>query len=643
MHTVNAPAHPAMSTLPAAPGLQTIPTIPMIPMIPSAPSTSSDATLWAAVCAGDRAAFGEIVGRYQSLVAAITYSRCGNAAAAADLAQETFVTAWRQAATLRDAASLRAWLGGIARNLTADAARREARRGGAGTPLDAIAEPIAREADPEQQALRREEEALVWRALAALPETYREPLVLFYREEQSVAAVADQLDLSLDATKQRLSRGRTLLREEVSALIEGTLRRSRPGPGFTAAVLAAVATIAPGAASAAMVAIGGAGDLGLGLGDAGGNVAGRAPQLGFDMASDPTTTLDSDLLSALDPHLASAADPQVAEAASAGIAGATAAGHKLLAGVGGTGGGAVLGPAAGLATAWLAARLARATARSTAEGELISRQFRLAMAFVVPMILLVVGLVAFGVGLLRENPWFLAGSTTAWTVALVGGLIALSQHFGRRIAALRRANGTDDEAWDAQLVARGLRPSGPRRHASRRTFLGLPLFAFASNDLDAGASARDGRSHVARGWIAIGDVAISPLFAFGGIAIAPIAVGGVTIGLLSLSLGGIALGALALGSIACGLTACGVVAVGWYGAAGVAAIAHAYALGPAARAAEANTAAASSWFASQWFTTPTQFFFALLPLAILAAIVLPLALMARRAWQRRRSAPPATR
>ncbi len=49
---------------------------------------------------------------------------------------------------------------------------------------------------PPDEAIRREEAAIVRRALGALPETYREPVVLFYREGQSVRNVAEALDVS---------------------------------------------------------------------------------------------------------------------------------------------------------------------------------------------------------------------------------------------------------------------------------------------------------------------------------------------------------------------------------------------------------------------------------------------------------------
>ncbi len=80
-------------------------------MPPSVPlSPVSDVDLWRASRAGDRDAFGRIVERYQSLVAAIAYSRTGDLSAASDFAQETFVAAWRQQNDLREPALLKSWL-----------------------------------------------------------------------------------------------------------------------------------------------------------------------------------------------------------------------------------------------------------------------------------------------------------------------------------------------------------------------------------------------------------------------------------------------------------------------------------------------------------------------------------------------------
>jgi RNA polymerase sigma factor (sigma-70 family) len=218
-------------------------------------SGNSDAQLVEWALSGDRAAFATIVKRYQSLVCSITYNATGSLSLSEDLAQETFLAAWRQLSELREPTRLRSWLCGITRFLVGKEYRRQGREPlHAAESLDAIQEPPSLEASPAMQVVSREEEMILWRALERIPDTYREPLILFYREEKSIERVAAELDLSEDAVKQRLSRGRKLLREEVIAFVEGTLSRTAPGRDFSNAVLAMLP-----AAPAATVGVGMAG------------------------------------------------------------------------------------------------------------------------------------------------------------------------------------------------------------------------------------------------------------------------------------------------------------------------------------------------------------------------------------------------
>src|SRR5262245_34431826 len=175
----------------------------------------SDDQLWQRSREGDREAFGQIVERYQSLICSLAYSACGDLTWSEDLGQETFLAAWQELGELREPAKLRTWLCGIVRNLAANALRRDKRRGGAAQPLSAVPEPAESDADPAAYAVTQEEAALLWRSLVRLPDAQREPMVLFYRQGQSVAEVAQSLELSEDAVKQRLSRGRAMLREEL--------------------------------------------------------------------------------------------------------------------------------------------------------------------------------------------------------------------------------------------------------------------------------------------------------------------------------------------------------------------------------------------------------------------------------------------
>jgi len=236
---------------------------------------SNDAELIGESVSGSRDAFGQIVVRYQSLICSIAYSATGSLGLSEDLAQETFVVAWKQLPGLREPEKLRSWLCGIARNLIYDALRAQGREPShhAGT-LEEISAALSPEPLPIEQAISNEEAAILWRSLQKIPELYREPLVLFYREHQSVHLVAQNLDLTEDAVKQRLLRGRKLLQEEVLAFIEGALRKTSPGKTFTLGVLAAL-SLTTTAAKAATVGTtvakaGSATKIGAALGSVGG-------------------------------------------------------------------------------------------------------------------------------------------------------------------------------------------------------------------------------------------------------------------------------------------------------------------------------------------------------------------------------------
>lgn len=220
----------------------------------SAAVANHDAELVAASLSGNRDAFGQIVSRYQSLICSLAYSATGSLGTSEDLAQETFITAWRHLRHLRKRHKLRAWLCGIARNRINSSLRRDGREPViAADQLDAVPESASPEPLPHDQAIGKEEEAILWRSLERIPEIYREPLVLFYREHQSIENVATALDLSEDAVKQRLSRGRKLLHEQVLAFVEGALERTNPGRAFTIGVLAALPlTLATSAKAAAL-------------------------------------------------------------------------------------------------------------------------------------------------------------------------------------------------------------------------------------------------------------------------------------------------------------------------------------------------------------------------------------------------------
>jgi RNA polymerase sigma factor (sigma-70 family) len=221
----------------------------------------NDAELVAESLGGNREAFRRIVERYQTLISSLAYCATGNVSQSEDLAQETFVSAWKQLADLREPARLRPWLCSITRFLISKEFRRQGREPvHAAESLEAD-EWVSPEPLPPDQVISDEEKAILWRSLERIPEIYREPLVLYYREHQSVEAVAQDLELSEDAVKQRLSRGRKLLQEQFLAFVAGALKQTSPGTTFTLGVMAALpllATTAKAATATAAATKGGA-------------------------------------------------------------------------------------------------------------------------------------------------------------------------------------------------------------------------------------------------------------------------------------------------------------------------------------------------------------------------------------------------
>jgi RNA polymerase sigma factor (sigma-70 family) len=212
----------------------------------------NDADLVAESLDGSRDAFRHIVERYQTLICSLAYSATGSVSRSEDMAQETFLAAWKQLHALREPAKLKAWLCGIARHRIQKCFERDGREPALNAvPLEDVHDAPAVEALPSEQAISREEEAILWRSLEKIPELYREPLILFYREHQSIEHVAVALDLTEDAVKQRLSRGRKMLQDEVQTFVEGALRRTAPGHAFSGLVLAMLPLAAGPAAATA--------------------------------------------------------------------------------------------------------------------------------------------------------------------------------------------------------------------------------------------------------------------------------------------------------------------------------------------------------------------------------------------------------
>lgn len=173
-----------------------------------------DRELVDAVRAGDAQAFQALVERETAPVFRTCYRTLGRIHDAEDAAQEAFVIAYRAIGTYRGEGSLSAWLARIA---TRHALRRASQRREVGW-LDPAAPgglDVAAPSDPLAELVSMERHATVRRAVAGLPEPYREVVALRYFAELSLAQIAEATGRPLGTVKTHLHRGLARLRERL--------------------------------------------------------------------------------------------------------------------------------------------------------------------------------------------------------------------------------------------------------------------------------------------------------------------------------------------------------------------------------------------------------------------------------------------
>jgi RNA polymerase sigma-70 factor (ECF subfamily) len=181
---------------------------------------------------GDLSAFNELVVEYQTLVYNLSYRMLGQAQAAEDAAQETFVSAWRNIHTVRGE-TFRPWLLRIAANLCRDELRRRVRR--PSTSLDIALEagmpdPPDEEPSPDASVLTSELRGKLEAALQELPEDQRTALVLCDVEGLDYNEIATVMNTSLGTVKSRIARARLKMRDLLQREPELLPGRYRPEP-----------------------------------------------------------------------------------------------------------------------------------------------------------------------------------------------------------------------------------------------------------------------------------------------------------------------------------------------------------------------------------------------------------------------------
>ena len=157
-----------------------------------------DPALVAASLAGDNTAFDDIVERHRRAVYQVCYRFVNNHEDASDLAQETFVRAWKGLRNFKGESALSTWLYRIAVNVCLN--RVSVKRLDV-SPLESDRFVDHNSEAPGTRLLREERAEAVRRAIAELPEKQRATLILRTYHEMSHQEIADALGSSVGAVK----------------------------------------------------------------------------------------------------------------------------------------------------------------------------------------------------------------------------------------------------------------------------------------------------------------------------------------------------------------------------------------------------------------------------------------------------------
>lgn len=182
---------------------------------------------------GDLQAFETLVKRYEGKVFAVAFRLCSDRQEAEDLAQETFIRAWKALPNFRGEASLSTWLITIVTNLWRDRQRKHR------LPVDSLDEPVVFQdgeslvqvADsrpgPEDIVETQELRLQLMQWIEGLKPEFRLVLVLRDIQGMSYEEVAAITRLPIGTVKSRINRARHYLKDQVLASREQIRNQSR--------------------------------------------------------------------------------------------------------------------------------------------------------------------------------------------------------------------------------------------------------------------------------------------------------------------------------------------------------------------------------------------------------------------------------
>ncbi|MCL2047272.1 MAG: sigma-70 family RNA polymerase sigma factor [Defluviitaleaceae bacterium] len=172
----------------------------------------TDYELITAVLAGEQEFFGELVNRYKNLVYSIIIKQIRDREEAHDLSQDVFIKVYKNLGKYTPEYKFSTWIMRITSNHLIDMHRKRKIETISYEEYTLNGASLAGVHSPEAEIIKREQSERIEKIVSALPEVYKTPISLYHDEGLSYQEIADKINEPLSKIKNRIFRGRKILK-----------------------------------------------------------------------------------------------------------------------------------------------------------------------------------------------------------------------------------------------------------------------------------------------------------------------------------------------------------------------------------------------------------------------------------------------
>ena len=167
---------------------------------------------------GEKEYFSEIITRHKNLVYSVVLRMVNNQEDANDLAQEVFIKVYKNLDKYFPDFKFSTWIVKITTNHVIDYRRKKKYET---VSMEEVEYKLISQSSPEQDCLEKEERLVLNQLLNNLPDIYKVPIVLYHQQGLSYQEISEAINEPLSKVKNRIFRGRKILKEELLKMKEG--------------------------------------------------------------------------------------------------------------------------------------------------------------------------------------------------------------------------------------------------------------------------------------------------------------------------------------------------------------------------------------------------------------------------------------